>query len=45
MRGVDEDKREEFLKEIMFLDKFKESSFEKILDLINVNLGEYILVE
>jgi len=37
VRGVDEDKREDFLKEYMFLEKFKNSAFEQIILLLTVN--------
>ena len=37
VRGVDEDKRENFLKKYMFLEKFKNSAFEQIILLLTVN--------
>jgi len=36
MRGIDEEKREDFLKEFMFLDQFKKTAFEQILELLNL---------
>ena len=39
-RGVDEDKREDFLKEFIFLDQFRNTSFEQILLLLSCKYNE-----
>ena len=40
LSGIDEDKREDFLQEFMLLHQFKNSFFEIIFDLLNINLIE-----